>query len=272
MPSGRSTVCDLDGTPAAIFLSFDQGRGEAFLNGLRTDPDIRRMGVATAIIQGMDADLKRKGVCAIRMATTSLNTPMITLCKSKLNLEPVQFRMCQCNARNDGPMRATLVGDNADVDALYSFCAQSDYFKHSHGMCQDGPGQFRAFTKAELAARIAIGNVYVLAGATRPDLPSPIAALAVVGKSPMGPNPLVAFIAGDAVGEMMDALRCLIPADHPSGPSAAEVFGYLPVGCAAYEMAAQKTALPSGAEWYCPRETLQLVMEWRAGSLSSFWA
>ena len=26
------------------------------------------------------------------------------------------------------------------------------------------------------------------------------------------------------------------------------------------------------AEWYCPRETLQLVMEWRAGSLSSFWA
>ena len=67
---------------------------------------------------------------------------------------------------------------------------------------------------------------------------------------------------------MMDNLRTLIPTDHPKGPAAAEVFGYMPLGCAAYELAANKEALPSGAAFYCPRETLQMVFEWRAGSLS----
>ena len=51
--------------------------------------------------------------------------------------------------------------------------------------------------------------------------------------------------------------------------SAVEVFGYMPVGCAAYDAAAQKTPIGAGGEhWYCPRETRQLVMEWTAGSLS----
>merc|ERR1719183_946056 len=94
-----------------------------------------------------------------------------------------------------------------------------------------------------------------------------IEAVAIVGSSWMGPNPCLCFIAGvgdAATAALMDDLRTLIPADHPKGPEAAEVFGYLPLGCAAYEMAADKKPLPSGETnfFYCPRETLEMMAEW----------
>ena len=91
----------------------------------------------------------------------------------------------------------------------------------------------------------------------------------MVAKSWAGPNPILAYISGSkaGVGALLDDLRTLIPHDHPKGPSAAEVFGYLPVGCEAYAHADKKAALPSGCHFYCPRETLQLVASWRAGTL-----
>ena len=47
------------------------------------------------------------------------------------------------------------------------------------------------------------------------------------------------------------------------------VSGYLPKGSEAYRMADEKTKLPGAGEaWYCPRETLELVMQWEAGTLS----
>ena len=96
-----------------------------------------------------------------------------------------------------------------------------------------------------------------------------IEALAIMGNSPLGPNPMVAFLAGNAsaLPALMDELRALIPANHPKGVEAVEVFGYLPVGCAAYALSESKAVLPSGEHWYCPRETLQLVMQWQAGTL-----
>ena len=36
--------CDLDGIAVGIFMAFDQGRGEAFLNGLRTDAAVWGLG------------------------------------------------------------------------------------------------------------------------------------------------------------------------------------------------------------------------------------
>ena len=259
--------CDLDGRAAGVFLSLDQGRGEAFLNGLRTDDTIRRRGVATRIIRWMDADLAASGFKRIRMATTSANTPMLTLCKEKLGLAVIPFRMCQCDCRSEGPIdRATCVTPTAAelpawLDALQAFVEQSDYYKLSQGIIQDGPGQFREATRAELESRLAEKLVYVLGSREK------IEALAIMGNSPLGPNPMVAFLAGNATAlpALMDELRALIPANHPKGP--VEVFGYLPIGCAAFALSESKAVLPSGEHWYCPRETLQLVMQWEAGTL-----
>ena len=189
---------------------------------------------------------------------------------SKLGLEIIPFRMCQCNAIKGGACEAAVVPAESSpevVDKLLAFVQASDYYKLSKGLMMDGPGQFRRLTRAELEARLKSGMVRTLGSPA-----SGIEALAIVGPSIMGPNAMVSFIAATGskkVMQLMDTLRCLIPTDHPRGPSAAETFGYLPVGCAAYALADEKTPLNSqgGESWYCPRETRQLVMEWKAGSL-----
>jgi len=140
---------DLDGSAAGVFFAHSQGRDEYFLNGLRTDATIRRRGIATALIRGMDADLAAKGADCIRMATTSQNDPMLTLCKTRLHLEPIKFRMCQCNALSSAPMRATKAKAEM-LDALWAFVTSSDYFEKAKGLMQAGPGQFRGLTRAAL--------------------------------------------------------------------------------------------------------------------------
>ena len=68
---------DMNGEPVGIFLALDMGRGSAFLNGLRTDPAVRRRGVATKIIRHIDRELASRGFSSIGMATVSTNAPML---------------------------------------------------------------------------------------------------------------------------------------------------------------------------------------------------
>ena len=258
-----------DGNPVGIFLAKDQGRDEAFLNGLRTDPTARRHGVGTAIIRGIDKALAAKGFKFIRMATTSANDPMKALCARKLGLTFVPYRMCQCNAREAKAMATAIklppevADDESSIGKLHAFIQASDYYACSQGTHMDGPGQFRSLDRHTLVDAVRGGQAYLLGSCDA------IGALAfVLQPSPFGPNAMVRFIAGPRVATLMDELRYLIPADHPKGPQAAEIFGYLPVGCAAYELSAAKVPLGAAKEaWYCPRETLELVMEWKAGTL-----
>lgn len=178
--------------------------------------------------------------------------------------------VCQCNVRADRPLRASKVPDTPPVvDALFEWVQSSDYYRLTGGQVQAGPGQFRELTRDELARCCASGEV-IYHGASGPTNP---AAVAILGKGAFGPNPVLRFIAGvddAAVDAMLDDLRSLIPTEHPRGPSAVEVFGYLPVGCSACRAAADRRPLPSAddkAVWYCPRETLQLALTWKAGSL-----
>jgi len=263
---------DFGDLAAGVFMAFDMGRGSAFLNGLRTDGNLRRGGVATAIIRHIDVEMAKRGFTSIGMATVNTNTPMMTLCERKLGLVPVPFRMCQCGDRSDTRMRrAKLVEVPSErykclqsLKALTTFINASDYARCSKGLMMDVPGQFRALNAAEVEARLQARQVYAIGTMAR------LEALAIVGANWSGPNPCVCFVAGASVAathEMLDELRCLVPADHPDGASAAEVCGYLPVGCAAYEAAANRTPLPSKLAWYCPRETLEMVMQWEAGTL-----
>ena len=67
-----------------------------------------------------------------------------------------------------------------------------------------------------------------------------------------------------AVRLLMGELRTLLPTEQPDKAKKVEVSGYLPLGSHSYEMAASKVDT-----WYCPRETLELVMGWKAGSLNA---
>ena len=214
--------------------------------------------MGSGLLRAIDSELAKKGFSHIRQAVVSTNAPMKALC-SRFSLEFVSFRMCQCGERSIEPMRALRV--HAPAAALMEFIVESDYYKLSQGMMLTRPGQFKALSREELEARVGLGNVYILGSLTA------IQAVAIIGASGWGPNPCICFAAGAKVAELMDDMRCLIPADHPRGAGAAELFGYLPLGSAAYKLAAEKVVLPSGTNFYCPRETLEMVTEWKAGTL-----
>ena len=113
------------------------------------------------------------------------------------------------------------------LKALGAFVDASDYTRCSNGLMQDGPGQFRTLDASELEARLAARQIYAIGAITSLD------ALAIVAPTPwFGPNPIVCFLAGrdaSSTMAMLDDLRCLIPAEHPRGPAAAEVSGHTPV-------------------------------------------
>ena len=279
-PAWTCYRADLRGVPAAIFMAYDQGRGEAFLNALRTDPAIRRGGIATSLIRGMDKDLASKGFTYLRMATTSANEPMKNLCQAKFGLEFVPFRWCQTSER---PMNAQVMTHAVKLDpammpagtaerektlrALWALVQSSDYYAATKGMMMDVPGQFKSLNEAELEVRLDKGQCYVVgeeAGPSSSD--SAPQALAIIGPDWEGPNLCLCFVGGSsqsAVRLLMGELRTLLPTEQPDEAKKVEVSGYLPLGSHSYEMAASKVDT-----WFCPRETLELVMGWKAGSLN----
>ena len=127
-PAWTCYRADRQGVPAAIFMAYDQGRGEAFLNALRTDPAIRRGGIATSLIRGMDKDLASKGFTYLRMATTSANEPMIRSIS----------RMPRCQERNKiwrrRGSRSAL--ERCEPVISRSSCCTAPLYKQARPRCQ----------------------------------------------------------------------------------------------------------------------------------------
>jgi hypothetical protein len=86
--SGRMFVATIDGVPVGItHLSIDKPH-EVWLSGARTDPNHRRIGVATAITQKCLDYAGRKGAKMARLATESDNIAAQELIK-KLGFRPI---------------------------------------------------------------------------------------------------------------------------------------------------------------------------------------
>ena len=85
--SGRVFIATTDEVPVGItHLSIDKPH-EVWLSGARTDPNYRRMGIATAITKKCLDYAKRKGVKAARLTTESDNTASQAVIK-KLGFKP----------------------------------------------------------------------------------------------------------------------------------------------------------------------------------------
>ena len=86
--SGRVFIATIDGVPVGItHLSIDKPH-EVWLGGARTDPNYRRMGVATAITKKCLDYAKRKGAKVARLTTESDNIAAQAVIK-KLGFKPI---------------------------------------------------------------------------------------------------------------------------------------------------------------------------------------
>jgi RimJ/RimL family protein N-acetyltransferase len=132
--SGRVFIATIDDVPVGItHLSLDKPH-EIWLSGARTDPNYRRMGVATAITKKCLDYAKRKGVKVARLTTESDNIAAQTAIK-KLGFKPTaEFvemtaeKLVKENGRN------SKWAEKTDINAIWDYLQTSKTYRKTAGL------------------------------------------------------------------------------------------------------------------------------------------
>ena len=132
--SGRVFIATAGHVPVGItHLSLDKPH-EIWLSGARTDPNYRRMGVATAITKKCLEYAKRKGVKVARLTTESDNTAAQAVIK-KLGFKPMsEFaemateKIARENSKN------SKWAEKIDTNAIWDYLQTSETYRRAAGL------------------------------------------------------------------------------------------------------------------------------------------
>ena len=270
MPGVRFFAATSNDEYVGLMMAFEvTPRGEFFLNGLRTDPAVRRSGCGTAILRQIDAQLAASGAKSVRMGVASWNDPMRTLSEKKLALAPTRFCGIRCReydaAAAEVPIRTATA---ADRDGILALAHADEMVKVTNGLIQSGPGQFCAASAAFFDGMIEKGCVYIADGAAG----GAIGAVAILPPSPWADAEKgLSFVAGTddaAIVSLLTGLRRFgpKPGDQSSAESIpAQIFGYLPFDTPACQLVAEGKV----DGWARHSKTFEDVYGWEAGALAA---
>jgi GNAT superfamily N-acetyltransferase len=164
-PQGLLLVATLDAQPAGVSHLRMATAQDAWLEGMRVDPQYRQHGIATALHQAMYREAISRGATHARLMTESGNTASISLCErggfrrmgafASFNAEPVADPVARYGP--DMPQ----VASPADIDEIIDFLNASNIFPAIGGFYYHG---FIAFpiTAALLETKVAAGRIYLL--------------------------------------------------------------------------------------------------------------
>jgi RimJ/RimL family protein N-acetyltransferase len=132
--SGRVFIATIDDVPVGItHLSIDKPH-EVWLGGARTDPNYRRMGVATAITKKCLDYAKRKGAKVARLTTESDNIAAQAVIK-KLGFKPTaEFtemtteKIARENSTN------SKWAEETEADAAWNYLQTSESYRKAAGL------------------------------------------------------------------------------------------------------------------------------------------
>ena len=133
--SGRVFVATIDDVPVGItHLSIDKPN-EVWLSGARTDPNYRRMGVATAITKKCLDYAKRKGAKVVRLTTESDNIVAQAVIK-KLGFKPVAefVEMKTENVAEEGNSTNSKWAEETEADVAWDYLQASESYRKAAGL------------------------------------------------------------------------------------------------------------------------------------------
>jgi RimJ/RimL family protein N-acetyltransferase len=133
--SGRVFIATIDGVPVGItHLSIDKTH-EVWLGGARTDPNYRRMGVATAITKKCLDYAKGKGAKVARLTTESDNTAAQAVIK-KLGFKPIAefVEMKMENIAEEGNSIDSKWAEETEADAAWNYLQTSESYRKAAGL------------------------------------------------------------------------------------------------------------------------------------------
>jgi GNAT superfamily N-acetyltransferase len=182
-PDGQAPT-DRDGAPldigqvVAITHLAMLSPTEAWVEGIRVDPRVRGMDIATDLQAGVLDAARERGATAIRYVTGEVNEGSLHL-GARHGLLPVAYLRFHGREREDdrlGPtgtaaVEATLAAaerdgvllrDPADAGAWFARLVDDPTFRAGHGLYEHTSWAQEALTEAKLADRIAAGEVLAL--------------------------------------------------------------------------------------------------------------
>jgi len=132
--NGRVFVATIEGVPVGIsHLNVDRPH-EAWLSGARTDPNYRRMGVATTITKKCLDYAKRKGAKVARLTTESDNTAAQTVI-SKLGFKPTaEFAEMATKKIAKETSKNSKWAEKTDTNNVWDYLQTSETYRKASGL------------------------------------------------------------------------------------------------------------------------------------------
>jgi len=132
--NGRVFVATINGVPIGIsYLSIDKPH-EVWLGGARTDPNYRRMGVATAITKKCLEYAKRKTAKVARLVTESDNIAAQAVAQ-KLGFKPIaEFVEMTTENITDENSKKSRWAEKTETEALWDYIQTSETYRKAAGL------------------------------------------------------------------------------------------------------------------------------------------
>lgn len=201
-PRGVLQVGEIDGRVVAVNkITFHQP-DQAWLEGMRVDPEVRRQGIARQFVVHDLTYARERGARVVRLATGHSNTAVHTLAAQFGMRRVNEGSLFEAGARPEAPAPAILGPEHAA--RVLAFIRHSPVLAHTHGLYDCGWAG-RSLDDRAVASMLAAGPAVVRWAATgeRPaDLPgdNPAAEHLLARLSPAGELEALAtmlFWAGD---------------------------------------------------------------------------
>jgi ribosomal protein S18 acetylase RimI-like enzyme len=165
-PNGQLIVATSDGRPIGVAHLRMLSESDAWLEGLRVDPQYRRQGVGTSLNMAVQEEAMRRGATTVRLITESTNTASIRILP-RVHMRQVggfvPFRATPLMTSPDPHdiYERTQLATAADLDDIISYLNVSNVFPAAGGLYYVG---FTGYTISDtlLEEQIAAQHIYLL--------------------------------------------------------------------------------------------------------------
>ena len=216
--AGRMLVATLEREPVAVAHVVTVGPAEAWIEGMRVDPNFRQRGIATGLTRRMLAEAVVMGARTIRFATAATNTPIHKMAAA-LGFRRLSSLLALRADAVAGRSELVKAG-RSDAPRVFDFLGRSSLVAAMGRIASVG-WRFRELSPGLVTERLEKGLVRVLSSGAE------IRGLAIF-------EPAVAEVASavscaDAAEALLPTLAASLKAEA-SGRSPAEVMVWLPEG------------------------------------------
>ena len=165
-PQGKLIVATIEGQPVGITNVRMLNATEAWFEGMRTDPALRKQGVASALFDAQVSEAIQRGATTTRLITEATNTAAIRLLERSAMLRVGAYVIYRASIDTQPQKRAyayetPILATLADLNDIIDYLNASNIFPAIGGLLYQG---FTAFsiTRELLLEKIHAQQLYIL--------------------------------------------------------------------------------------------------------------